>query len=53
MVAMRVKGVQINEVKDLKVFQQRAEPVYKFVEGKVGKDLYDKWVAAAKAAARP
>lgn len=53
MVAMRVKGVQINEVKDLKVFQQRAEPVYKFVEGKVGKELYDKWVAAAKAAARP
>jgi tripartite ATP-independent transporter DctP family solute receptor len=51
MVAMRVKGVQINDVKDLKVFQQRAEPVYKFVEGKVGKDLYDKWIAAANAAA--
>ena len=52
MASMRVKGVQVNEVKDLKVFQQRAQPVYKFIEGKVGKDLYDKWVAAANAAAK-
>ena len=52
MASMRVKGVQVNEVKDLKVFQQRATPVYKFIEGKVGKDLYDKWVAAANAAAK-
>ena len=53
MATMRVKGVQINEVKDLGEFQRRAQPVYKFVEGKVGKDLYDKWIAAAKAAAKP
>ena len=51
MVAMRAKGVQVNQVKDLRVFQQRAQPIYKFIEDKVGKDLYDRVIAAAKATA--
>lgn len=49
MIAMRAKGVQVNQVKDIRVFQQRAQPVYKFIEDKVGKDLYDRVIAAAKA----
>lgn len=51
MAAMRAKGVKVNQVKDLKVFQQRAQPVYKFIEEKVGKDLFDRVIAAAKATA--
>ena len=51
MTVMRAKGVQVNQVKDLRVFQQRAQPVYKFIEEKVGKDLYDRMIAAAKATA--
>ena len=51
MVAMRAKGVQVNQVKDLRVFQQRAQPVYKFIEDKVGKELFDRVIAAAKASA--
>ena len=51
MAAMRAKGVQVNQVKDLAEFQRRAAPVYKFIEEKVGKDLFDRVLAAAKATA--
>ena len=51
MAAMRAKGVQVNQVKDLGEFQRRAQPVYKFIEDKVGKDLFDRVIAAAKATA--
>jgi TRAP-type transport system periplasmic protein len=50
--AMRERGVQINEVKDIRAFQDRAQPVWKFVEQKVGKELFDLVIAEAKAAAR-
>jgi len=49
---MKAKGVQINEVKDIREFQDRAAPVWKFLEGKVGKEFFDKVVAEAKAAAK-
>jgi TRAP-type transport system periplasmic protein len=49
---MKQKGVQVNEVKDMKAFQDRAVPVYKFLEGKVGKELMDRVFAEAKAQAR-
>ncbi len=29
---MKAKGVQINEVKDIREFQDRAEPVWKFLD---------------------
>lgn len=51
MAAMRAKGVKVNEVKDLAEFQKRAQPVYKFIEEKVGKDLFDRVIAAARATA--
>jgi TRAP-type transport system periplasmic protein len=50
--AMRAKGVVVNEVKDLKAFQDRAQPVYKFVEQKVGKELFDRLMTEAHAAAK-
>ena len=49
---MKAKGVQINEVKDIREFQERAVPVWKFLEGKVGKEFFDRVVAEAKATAR-
>ena len=49
---MKAKGVQINEVKDIREFQDRAAPVWKFLEGKVGKEFFDRVVAEAKAAAK-
>jgi tripartite ATP-independent transporter DctP family solute receptor len=49
---MKAKGVQINEVKDIREFQERAVPVWKFLEGKVGKEFFDRVVAEAKAAAK-
>jgi tripartite ATP-independent transporter DctP family solute receptor len=51
LVAMRAKGVKVNDV-DLKAFQERARPVYKFIEGKVGKELFQRVLAEAKAAER-
>ncbi|HTY77713.1 MAG TPA: TRAP transporter substrate-binding protein [Candidatus Bathyarchaeia archaeon] len=50
--AMKAKGVQINEVKDLREFQERAQPVWKFLEAKVGKEFFDQVVAEARAAAK-
>jgi TRAP-type transport system periplasmic protein len=47
---MRERGVQINEVKDIRAFQDRAQPVWKFVEQKVGKELFDLVIAEARAA---
>ncbi len=52
MAAMRAKGVQINEVKDLRAFQERAQPVYRFLEQKVGKEWFDRVLAEARAAAK-
>ena len=49
---MRAKGVQINEVKDIREFQERAAPVWKFLEAKVGKEFFDRAVAEARAAAK-
>ena len=49
---MKAKGVQINEVKDIREFQDRAQPVWKFLEGKVGKEFFDRVVAEAQAAAK-
>ena len=52
LVQMKAKGMQVNEVKDLRPFQERAQPVWKFIETKVGKELFDRVVAEAKAAAK-
>jgi tripartite ATP-independent transporter DctP family solute receptor len=49
---MKAKGVQINEVKDIREFQDRAAPVWKFLEGKVGKEFFDRVLAEAKAASK-
>ena len=49
---MRARGVQINEVKDIREFQERAAPVWKFLEAKVGKEFFDRVVAEARAAAK-
>jgi tripartite ATP-independent transporter DctP family solute receptor len=47
---IRKSGVQVNEVKDLKAFQDRMAPAYDLVASKVGKDWMDKIMAAVKAA---
>jgi len=49
---MKAKGVQINEVKDLRLFQERAQPVWKFLEQKAGKEIVDRVIAEAKATAK-
>lgn len=49
---MKAKGMQINEIKDLRPFQERAQSVWKFIEQKVGKELFDRVIAEAKAAAK-
>jgi TRAP-type C4-dicarboxylate transport system substrate-binding protein len=49
---MKAKGVQINEVKDIREFQERAQPVWKFLEAKVGKEFFDQVVAEARASAK-
>jgi TRAP-type transport system periplasmic protein len=49
---MKAKGMLVNEIKDLRPFQERAQPVWKFLEGKVGKELFDRVLAEAKAAAK-
>jgi tripartite ATP-independent transporter DctP family solute receptor len=49
---MKAKGMQVNEIKDLRPFQERAQPVWKFVEQKVGKELFDRVITEAKAAAK-
>ena len=43
-------GVQVNEVKDLKAFQDRMGPVYDAVTAKVGKEFMDRLMAARAAA---
>lgn len=48
---MKAKGMQVNDVKDLRPFQERAQPVWKFIEQKVGKELFDRVIAEARAAA--
>lgn len=48
--AMRARGVQLNEVKDMRAFQERAQPVWKFLQQKVGKDFFDRVVSEAHAA---
>ncbi|HEY7205799.1 MAG TPA: TRAP transporter substrate-binding protein, partial [Methylomirabilota bacterium] len=50
--AMKAKGVQVNDVKDLRLFQERAQPVWKFLEQKAGKELVDRVIAEAKASAK-
>jgi len=52
MAAMKAKGVQVNEVRDLKAFQERAQPVYKYLEERVGKELFDRVLAEARTAAK-
>jgi len=47
---MKKAGVQINEVKDIKVFQALMKPVYASVEQKVGKEFMDRLATAAQAA---
>src|SRR6266571_2635835 len=42
-------GVQVNEVKDLKAFQERMGPAYDLVTTKVGKEWMDRVMAAVKA----
>jgi tripartite ATP-independent transporter DctP family solute receptor len=49
---MKARGVQVNDIKDLRPFQERAQPVWKFVESKVGKELFDRVIAEARAAAK-
>ena len=43
-------GVQVNDVKDLKAFQDRMGPAYDLVTTKVGKEWMDRITAAVKAA---
>ena len=43
-------GVQVNDVKDLKAFQERMGPAYDLVTTKVGKEWMDRVMAAVKAA---
>jgi tripartite ATP-independent transporter DctP family solute receptor len=43
-------GVQVNEVKDLKAFQDRMGPAYDLVTTKVGKEWMDRVLTAVKAA---
>ena len=43
-------GVQVNEVRDMKPFQDRMGAVYDAVAAKVGKEFVERLVAAAKAA---
>jgi TRAP-type C4-dicarboxylate transport system substrate-binding protein len=50
LVQMKARGMQVNEIKDLRPFQERAQPVWKFVEQKVGKELFDRVIAEARAA---
>jgi tripartite ATP-independent transporter DctP family solute receptor len=50
--AMKAKGMQVNDVKDLKLFQERAQPVWKFLEQKAGKELVDRVIAEARATAK-
>jgi TRAP-type transport system periplasmic protein len=47
---IRKSGVQVNEVKDLKPFQDRMGAAYDVVTSKVGKEWMDRVTAAAKAA---
>ena len=47
---MKARGMQVNDVKDLRPFQERAQPVWKFLEGKVSKELFDRVIAEARAA---
>jgi len=47
---IRKAGVQVNEVKDLKPFQDRMGPAYDVVTTKVGKEWMDRVAAAVKAA---
>jgi tripartite ATP-independent transporter DctP family solute receptor len=49
---MKAKGVQINEVKDAREFQERAAPVWTFLEVKVVKEFFARVVAAARATAK-
>jgi tripartite ATP-independent transporter DctP family solute receptor len=49
---MKKAGVQINEVKDIKVFQALMKPVYTSVEQKVGKEFMDRLATAAAQAAK-
>jgi hypothetical protein len=39
-------------VRDLKAFQQRAQPVYTYLQERVGKELFDRVLAEARAAAK-
>ena len=50
--AMKAKGMQVNDVKDLKLFQERAQPVWKVLEQKAGKELVDRVIAEARATAK-
>jgi len=52
LVQMKAKGMQVNEIKDLRPFQERAQAVWKFVEQKAGKELFDRVLAEARAAAK-
>jgi TRAP-type C4-dicarboxylate transport system substrate-binding protein len=47
---IRKAGVQVNEVKDLKAFQERMGPVYEAVTAKVGKEFMGRLTAARAAA---
>jgi tripartite ATP-independent transporter DctP family solute receptor len=47
---IKKSGVQVNEVKDLKPFQDRMGPAYDLVATKVGKDWMNRVTAAVKAA---
>ena len=48
--SIRKAGVQINEVKDLKAFQDRMGPAYDLVTTRVGKEWMDRVLAAVKGA---
>jgi len=49
---MKAKGMQVNDVKDIRLFQERAQPVWKFLEQKAGKELVDRVIAEARATAK-
>jgi len=48
--SIRKAGVRVNDVKDLKAFQDRMGPAYDLVTTKVGKEWMDRVMAAVRAA---
>ncbi len=42
------RGVKINEVADMKPFQEKVQPLYEEYRPKIGADIFDRWVAGLR-----